>query len=290
MRKNFLLPLLTLLTLALLGGCSADAPKPQAESTTASDSELGRYTCVSVQADGMDIGAEGQWIQLDPHGHALLFLMDSPDEGKWTRSGNKLTLIQGGETVGRGTLESGRLVLDLMGTQCVFTKDGTSVPAVETAPQDTGRDEDDQPPEGCAYLSCYGDLYRVTYPTDTFQPSTDGLTDLTDPEAGTQVWLSRLDSRDAVEQWLTGLAEKADSPDVLSWEDLSLPVGDWTAQGALYEEEKGWSATLVVDFGKDKGTKTYPMYAAVFSFAGEDRETAWNDTLQALTESLELLT
>lgn len=288
MRKTFLT--LALLTLTLLGGCTADTAKPPAESTAASDAELGRYTCVSVQADGMDIGAEGQWIQLDPRGHALLFLMDTPDQGKWSRSGSKFTLTQGGETVGRGTLENGKLTLDLMGTQCVFTKDGTGATAAVVPDPEPDEDEADRPPEGCAFLACYGDLYRVTYPTDTFQPSTDGLTDLTDPERGTQLWLSRLDSREAVEQWRTGLEEKADRQDTLSWEALSLPVGDWTAQGAVYEDDKGWSATLVVDFGKDKGTKTYPMYAAVLSFAGADREAVWNETLQALAESLELLT
>lgn len=288
-KKLLLLPLL--LSLSLLAACAADQPKTPAESTAANDDELGRYTCVSVQADGMDIGAEGQWIQLDPEGHALLFLMDTPDEGKWTRSGTKFTLTQGGETVGRGTLQQGTLTLDLMGTQCVFTKAGTAeaVAAHSDGPEEVG-EETDQPPEGCAFLACYGDLYRVAYPTEQFQPSADGLTDLTDPEGGTQVWLSRLDSRDAVEQWTTGLEEKATSQDTLSWEALSLPVGDWTAQGAVYEDGKGWHTALVVPFGKDKGTKTYPMYAAVFSFAGTERDAVWNDQLQALAESLELMT
>lgn len=289
-------PLLWVLTLGLaLGLCacggSAEPPEPieTPASAASNDPNWGIYTCTSVKMDDMDIGAEGQWIQLSPQGKAVIFLVDEPDEGQWSLTGSIFTLTMTGETVGTGTLKNGVLTLELMGTQCVFLRDGAEAPKETTpeTPAETEGQEADLPPVGYAYLSCYGDLYRVTYPTDLFQPSSDGLTDLVGQE-GTKGWITRLDSRDAVDQWLSGLAAKADSQEVLSFENLPLTLAGYSAQAVVYEDAKGWHSAVVVNFGRDLGDKTYPMYAACLSFSGNSREAVWNDEIQAMAASLEL--
>lgn len=278
-----------LLTLCACGGAkpaeAAAAPAP----TAAHDPNLGRYTCTSVKMDEMNIGAEGQWIELRAQGKAVVFLMDEPDAAEWRLSGARFTLTMAGETVGTGTLEAGVLTLDLMGTQCVFLRDGAQAPE-ETAAPAVPDDAEDQPPEGYACLSCYGDLYRITYPTDRFRPSSDGLTDLVglEEEDPTQAWITRLDSRDAVDQWLSGLAAKADSEEVLSCEQHELTVAARPAQAVVYEDAKGWHSAVVVDFGRNRGNKTYPMYAACLSFSGASREAVWGEEVQTLAASLTL--
>ncbi len=291
-KKPFLsvLTLVLALTLCACGG-SAEPSEPTETPVTAAsnDPNLGTYTCTSVKMDDMDIGAEGQWIQLNPQGNAVIFLVDEPDEGQWSLNGSIFTLTITGETVGTGTLENGVLTLDLMGTQCVFLRDGAEAPK-ETAPEapaETEDEESDLPPVGYAYLSCYGDFYRITYPTDLFQPSSDGLTDLVGQE-GTKGWITRLDSRDAVDQWLSGFSAKADSQEVLSFESLSLTAAGYPAQAVVYEDAKGWHSAVVVNFGRDLGDKTAPMYAACLSFSGDSREAVWNDEIQAMAASLEL--
>ena len=291
-KKPFLsvLTLVLALTLCACGG-SAEPSEPTETPVTAAsnDPNLGTYTCTSVKMDDMDIGAEGQWIQLNPQGNAVIFLVDEPDEGQWSLNGSIFTLTITGETVGTGTLENGVLTLDLMGTQCVFLRDGAEAPK-ETAPEapaETEDEESDLPPVGYAYLSCYGDLYRITYPTDLFQPSSDGLTDLVGQE-GTKGWITRLDSRDAVDQWLSGFSAKADSQEVLSFESLSLTAAGYPAQAVVYEDAKGWHSAVVVNFGRDLGDKTAPMYAACLSFSGDSREAVWNDEIQDMAASLEL--
>lgn len=291
-KKPFLsvLTLVLALTLCACGG-SAEPSEPMETPVTAAsnDPNLGIYTCTSVKMDDMDIGAEGQWIQLNAQGNAVIFLVDEPDEGQWSLNGSIFTLTMTGETVGTGTLKNGVLTLDLMGTQCVFLRDGAEAPK-ETAPEapaETEDEEADLPPVGYAYLSCYGDLYRITYPTDLFQPSSDGLTDLVGQE-GTKGWITRLDSREAVDQWLSGFSAKADSQEVLSCESLSLTVAGYPAQAVVYEDAKGWHSAVVVNFGRDLGDKTSPMYAACLSFSGNSREAVWNDEIQAMAASLEL--
>ena len=292
-------PILWVLTLCLalcLCACGGNSEPPETTeapvSVASNDPNLGTYTCTSVRMDDMDIGAEGQWIQLKDQGKATILLMGEPDEGRWSLSGSAFTLTMSGETVGTGTLENGVLTLDLMGTQCVFTKDGAEAPAdkAQAAPESSDEaeeEETEQPAAGYAYFSCYGDLYRVTYPTDLFQPSSDGLTDLVGQD-GVKGWITRLDSQETVDQWLTGLEAKATSQDVLSCENLTLTVAGYTAQAVVYEDAKGWHSAVVVSFGKDLGTKTYPMYAACLSFSGTSREAVWSDEIQAMAASLEL--
>ncbi|MDO4516683.1 MAG: hypothetical protein Q4C76_06080 [Bacillota bacterium] len=296
-KKLLLLPALALVLACLLGlgacGETAEVPGETAAPTAAGDANQGLYTCVSVKMNDMDIGAEGQWLQLSPRGQARIFLNQQPDPCQWSLNGTNFTLTITGEKVGTGTLKNGVLTLDLMGTQCVFLKDGAEAPkeppaAANTAPAKDKTEEADLPPAGHAYLACSGDLYRVTYPTARFQPSSDGLTDLVGRD-GTQGWLARLDTREAVDQWLAGLAAKADSPEVLSCQPLSLTVAGSPAQGAVYQDDKGWHSAVVVDFGRNRGSKTYPMFAACLSFSGDSREAVWSEDIQSIAASLELI-
>ena len=51
-------------------------------------------------------------------------------------------------------------------------------------------------------------------------------------------------------------------------------------------DANGWHSEILVPFGKDLGTKTYPMYAAYLYFAGDTYEGVWNEDIQSIVSSL----
>ena len=99
--------LLLLFSLLLLAGCGAQPSAPAA--APAEDPNLGTYWCVSAVMDGMELGAQGQWLRLDENGEATLFLIHEPDTGRWSLTGPSFTMTIGGETIAAGTLENGVL-------------------------------------------------------------------------------------------------------------------------------------------------------------------------------------
>ena len=128
--KKFPVFLLTLAAALLLAACGSTAAQPA--DADSSDPNLGKYLCTSMEVEGMSLNPDGQWIQLASQGKATVFLSEEPDEGLWSLSGTTFTMTMGGETVATGTLEGGRLTVDLMGTACVFCKEGTFEPAQES--------------------------------------------------------------------------------------------------------------------------------------------------------------
>ncbi|MCF0123581.1 MAG: hypothetical protein HUJ67_05670 [Ruminiclostridium sp.] len=290
MCKRSVLSVLALCLALCLCACgdTGERAQPGNSHTAPNDPNLGLYLCTSVKVDDMDVGAAGQWIQLEPQGKAILSLTDETDEGQWSLAGSSFTLTVADKTVAAGTLDRGVLTLDLLGAQCVFLRDGAAAPESDgTESANTPEGEDDLPPPGFAYLSCYGDLYRITYPTDRFWPSSDGLTDLVGQD-GTLVWLTRLDSKEAAEQWLTGYAARANDPNGSVCELLSLTVAEYPATAVVYQDGQTWHSAVVVEFGKNKGSHSCPMYAACLSFSGPSREAVWNEITQAMAASLSL--
>lgn len=92
------------------------------------DANLGTYNCISVKLNGAELGTEGEYIELKAGGAVTIFLIDSPDEGKWKLSGDKLTLtIDGSEYA--GTLSGGVIHISIEGADCVFAKGGAAAAA-----------------------------------------------------------------------------------------------------------------------------------------------------------------
>lgn len=283
MGKALRLLLAALLALSLCACGSAPSETPAAAPAPAADPDpnLGRYLCTAVTVDGMDLGPEGQWILLKEDGLATVYLDREPDEGSWSLNGSLFSLSITGDQVGTGILEDGIMTLDLMGAHWVFLLEGvTPLPAEPAPAHETGED--------FASISCYGDLYSITYPTGTFLPPEDGLTDLTGIHDGTSLWLSALDSREALRRWHADAESRQSQDPALAPETFSAPAGDHTAEVILYQDADGWHAAILVEFDKDLGTDAHPMYAACLYIQGSSRETVWNDTIQTMVASLRL--
>lgn len=92
------------------------------------DSNLGRYECVSCVFYDMDLGADGEWIELKAKGKAVISLLFEEYDAEWELDGETLTVKSDGDTY-EGTLKDGVIVLDLDGMVYTFAKDGATVEA-----------------------------------------------------------------------------------------------------------------------------------------------------------------
>ena len=98
---------------------------------------LGRYEGVRCFIDGIDIGAEDEWVELKSGGKAQLHLLGDTYNGKWTLDGENLTITESSDEY-FGTLRDGVMTVDFYGMAYTFAKDGAQVPETvaqtETAP------------------------------------------------------------------------------------------------------------------------------------------------------------
>lgn len=287
--KKVSLFLLTLAAALLLAACGSTAS--QSGDADSSDPNLGKYLCTSMEIDGMSLNPDGQWIQLASQGRATVFLSEEPDEGLWSLSGTTFTMTMGGETVATGTLEGGRLTIDLMGTACVFCKEGTFESAQESdivSPDQAAGDAETEAEAipDTARFSC-GGLYSITYPTALLHPAEDGLTDLVSDD-GLQVWVTRLDSKDQVTSWQEVAEARSNGQDCQNFESFQLIAAGYDAQAILYQGEDGWHSEVLVAFGKNLGRDGKDFYAACLYFAGSSREAVWNQDVQDMVSSLRL--
>lgn len=104
--------LLVVLLVVLLGG------KTQGE-----EADWGRYDAVSAETDGGAVSTDGEWIELQKNGKAVLCIMGSEYDAKWTVDGGKFTLTQSGDTY-TGALQNGVLTVDLAGISYTFAQKG----------------------------------------------------------------------------------------------------------------------------------------------------------------------
>lgn len=267
-------PLLLALLCALgLTACSggADATTPQADPAC-----LGRYQCTGIVMDGVTLNPAGKWLQLNADGTADTFLSEAESEAEWRLSGQDFSMSVDGQTVGTGTLQDTTLTLEMMGMVYTFVQEGAD------SQQDTGS-------ASAAYATfiCYGDLYAVRYPTALFQQDPAGLSDLYSAD-GTQGWITKLSTPERVTEWLTGFDEKAQRPGVEDYQSAELTVAGYPARAIVYRDEQGWHSEVVVNFGKDLGNETYPMYAAYLYFTGETYMSVWSEEVQGIVNSLTL--
>lgn len=94
---------------------------------------LGRYEGVRCIVEGIEIGAEEEWVELKSGGKVQLHLMGDTYQGKWTLDGENLTITQSGDEYS-GILRDGVMTVDFYGMNYTFAKDGAQVPEMQTQP------------------------------------------------------------------------------------------------------------------------------------------------------------
>lgn len=112
------------------------------------DPNLGVYEGVSCSYAGLEMSAEGEWVELKSGGKLKMNLMGDEYSGKWELDGENLTVTQAGDTY-YGTLRNGTLVLDLSGVIYTYEKEAAEESAVskETeAPEKTEEPEETAAP------------------------------------------------------------------------------------------------------------------------------------------------
>ncbi len=119
MKKLCALALVLALGLCL-AACGGGSSEP--------DPNLGKYNCVSVEYDGVDLGSDGEWLELRENGECSLFLIESPDDGTWELNGTDLTVTipySDGDVTLTGTLAGGIATLDIEDLLCTFVQEGS---------------------------------------------------------------------------------------------------------------------------------------------------------------------
>ena len=120
-----------------------------------------------------------------------------------------------------------------------------------------------------------------------FQPDPAGLSDLYTDD-GTKGWITKLDSAERVTEWLASFDAKGTSETVTDYQTMDLTVAGYSARAIVYQDETGWNSEVLVNFGKDLGSDTYPMYAAYLYFTGPTYLSVWSEDVQAIVNSLTL--
>ena len=87
------------------------------------DPTLGRYEGVSCTIDGVEVGAEDEWIELKAKNKADVCIMGQEFSGTWKLDGEAFTFKQGGDKY-EGTLKDGVMTLDIAGMLYTFKKQG----------------------------------------------------------------------------------------------------------------------------------------------------------------------
>ena len=144
---------------------------------------------------------------------------------------------------------------------------------------------DSDPAATHATFNCYGGLYAVRYPTERYHEDPAGVSDLY-TDNGVKGWITKLDTQERVDEWLAGFDAKAVDESIENYQTLDLTVSGYSARAIVYQDANGWHSEILVPFGKDLGTKTYPMYAAYLYFAGDTYEGVWNEDIQSIVSSL----
>ena len=102
------------------------------------DPNLGLYNGVSCSYAGIELGAEGEWIELKSGGKLTMMLMGEEYDAQWELDGENITVTDSSGSF-YGTLKNGRLTLDLEGLVYVYEKeDATALitpPVTEAKPE-----------------------------------------------------------------------------------------------------------------------------------------------------------
>ena len=105
------------------GGVSASAGASAGTESDTAEGELGKYTCRQVLSQGLDAGANGEYVELKTGNKAVIQITDTPYDATYKQDGENITVSVMGDD-NTGTLKDGVLTLSIMSMDYVFVKDG----------------------------------------------------------------------------------------------------------------------------------------------------------------------
>lgn len=135
MKKLLVLTLALMLALTL---CACGS----GEKAAADDPNVGKYLCTSVVMEGMELGADGEYLDLQADGVCEFYFYESPDSGTWSLDGETLTMTvpyADMDLNATGTLKDGVITMtipELGDATMTFQLEGIeeAAPAEEEAP------------------------------------------------------------------------------------------------------------------------------------------------------------
>ena len=97
------------------------------------DPNLGLYNAVSCTYSGIELGTDGEWLELRSGGKMTIKLMGEEYDAKWELEGDRITVTDHSGSF-YGTLRDGKLTLDLEGLIYIYEKEGYVATATEAVP------------------------------------------------------------------------------------------------------------------------------------------------------------
>ena len=76
--------------------------------------------------DELSMNPDGKWLELNDDGTVTIFLTEESDEAEWKLEGENFTMTIAGKTVGTGKLQGNELILEMMGMEYDFVREGAS--------------------------------------------------------------------------------------------------------------------------------------------------------------------
>jgi len=95
--------------------------------SSADKAVLGRYEGVSCVSEGVEVGADGEWIELKSGGKAEICILDDTFRGKWKLDGENITITQDGDDY-YGTLRDQVLQIRFEQLEYTFAMEGAALP------------------------------------------------------------------------------------------------------------------------------------------------------------------
>ncbi len=236
---------------------------------------VGNYVCTGITMDGLAMNPRGKWLELHADGTATTFLTAASNEAEWQLSGEAFTMTIAGKTVATGTLQSNQLTLEMSGWN---TPSPGRAPSLRRGTAILGP----MPPSpATGGFTLFGMPRMCSTRTRRACPTS---TPMTGPKAGSPSWTARSGSP----EWLASFDAKGTSETVTDYQTMDLTVAGYSARAIVYQDETGWNSEVLVNFGKDLGNDTYPMYAAYLYFTGPTYLSVWSEDVQAIVNSLTL--
>lgn len=154
MKRLFALGLALMMSLALCA-CSGEIAKVGG-ALGGSSPYVGKYLCTSVVMEEVELGGDGEYLDLMNGGKCSFFLYDSPDDGTWSVEGETLTITvpyADMDLTAAGLIQDGIITMtipELNNATLTFQKEGLEEEQTAAADEEAGAPAEEAPAEADA--------------------------------------------------------------------------------------------------------------------------------------------